>query len=68
MRPSDPIEAIKFKMEQQGSNARDLEAFIGSSGLVSEVLNHNRSLSLAMIKRLPSCLKISYESLFSAAS
>lgn len=66
--PSDPIEAIKFRMEQQGLNARDLEAFIGSSGRVSEVLNHKRSLSLTMIKRLHSGLKIPYESLLSEAS
>jgi HTH-type transcriptional regulator/antitoxin HigA len=48
----DPIEAIRFRMEQQGLKAKDLEAFIGSSGRVSEVLNHKRSLSLRMIKRL----------------
>ena len=37
--PPDPIEAIKFRMEQQGLIARDLEEFIGSSGRVSEILN-----------------------------
>ncbi len=39
--PPDPIEAIKFRMEQQNLNNRDLEAYIGSSGRVSEVLNRN---------------------------
>jgi HTH-type transcriptional regulator/antitoxin HigA len=63
MPPSDPIEAIKFRMEQQGLTARDLEPFIGSSGRVSEVLNRKRKLSLSMIKRLHEGLRIPYESL-----
>ncbi|MCF3195531.1 helix-turn-helix domain-containing protein [Pseudomonas bubulae] len=63
MPPSDPIEAIKFLMEQQGLTPRDLEPFLGSSGRVSEVLNRKRKLSLAMIKRLHDGLKIPYESL-----
>ncbi len=61
--PSDPVEAIKFRMEQQGLTQRDLEPFIGSSGRVSEVLNRKRDLSLNMIKRLHDGLKIPYESL-----
>ncbi|MFC2992193.1 helix-turn-helix domain-containing protein [Halomonas tibetensis] len=61
--PSDPVEAIKFRMEQQGLTQRDLEPFIGSSGRVSEVLNRKRKLSLRMIKRLHDGLKIPYESL-----
>ena len=60
---SDPIEAIKFRLEQQGLGPRDLEPFIGSSGRVSEVLNRKRRLSLGMIKRLHEGLKIPYESL-----
>ncbi|SCZ41645.1 MULTISPECIES: type II toxin-antitoxin system HigA family antitoxin [unclassified Pseudomonas] len=63
MPPSDPIEAIKFRMDQQGLTARDLEPFLGSSGRVSEVLNRKRKLSLAMIKRLHDGLRIPYESL-----
>lgn len=63
MPPSDPVEAIKFRMDQQGLTARDLEPFIGSSGRVSEVLNRKRKLSLAMIKRLHDGLRIPYESL-----
>lgn len=62
--PSDPIEAIKFRMDQQGLTARDLEAYIGPSGRVSEVLNRKRPLSLKMIKRLHDGLHIPYESLF----
>ncbi len=61
--PADPVEAIKFRMEQQGLAAKDLEPYIGSSGRVSEVLNRKRALSLAMIKRLHDGLKIPYESL-----
>jgi HTH-type transcriptional regulator / antitoxin HigA len=61
--PADPIEAIKFRMEQQGLAAKDLEPYIGSSGRVSEVLNRKRALSLRMVKRLHDGLKIPYESL-----
>jgi len=63
--PSDPIEAITFRMEQQGLTPRDLEAYIGSSGRVSEVLNRKRKLSLRMIKSLHEGLRIPYESLMS---
>jgi HTH-type transcriptional regulator/antitoxin HigA len=63
---ADPVEAIKFRMEQQGLTPRDLEPFIGPSGRVSEVLNRKRALSLRMIKRLHDGLRIPYESLLSA--
>ena len=61
--PADPVEAIKFRMEQDGLTPRDLEPFIGPSGRVSEVLNRKRPLSLKMVKRLHDGLKIPYESL-----
>jgi HTH-type transcriptional regulator / antitoxin HigA len=61
--PADPVEAIKFRMEQQGLTARDLEPFIGPSGRVSEVLNRKRRLSLRMVKSLHLGLNIPYESL-----
>lgn len=64
---TDPVEAIKFRMEQQGLTQKDLEPFIGSSGRVSEVLNHKRRLSLQMVKKLHDGLHIPYESLLSAA-
>ena len=64
----DPIEAIRFRMEQQGLTKKDLEPYIGSSGRVSEVLNRLRGLSLQMIKRLHDGLHIPYESLLSAAA
>lgn len=63
MPPSDPIEAIKFRMDQQGLTPRDLEPYIGTSGRVSEVLNGKRRLSLTMVKRLHEGLHIPYESL-----
>ncbi|GHT87458.1 transcriptional regulator [Betaproteobacteria bacterium] len=68
MPPSDPVEAIKFRMDQQGLTPRDLEPFIGSSGRVSEVLNRKRKLSLGMIKRLHEGLRIPYENLLSGAA
>ena len=66
--PADPVEAIKFRMEQQGLTPRDLEAYIGPSGRVSEVLNGKRPLSLRMIKRLHDGLHIPYESLLTRAA
>lgn len=63
---ADPVEEIKFRMEQQGLTQKDLESSIGSSGRVSEVLNHKRRLSLQMVKRLHDGLRIPYESLLAA--
>ena len=50
--PPDAIEAIKFRMEQQGLAVKDLEPFIGRSNRVYEVLNRKRPLTLGMIRRL----------------
>ena len=63
--PTDEVEAIKFRMEQEGLTPRDLEPYIGQSGRVSEVLNRKRALSLRMVKRLHDGLRIPYESLLS---
>ncbi|WP_236712473.1 helix-turn-helix domain-containing protein [Serratia symbiotica] len=52
MEKPDPIEAIKFRMEQQGLSQSDMKQFIGSRSLVSEVLNRKRPLSLKMIRRI----------------
>ena len=57
--PPDPIEAIKFRMEQQGLSRKDLEPLIGTRTRVAEVLNRRRSLSIAMIRRLHDRLGIS---------
>ena len=55
----DPIEAIKFRMEQQGLTRRDLEGIIGTRTRIAEVLNRKRGLSIAMIRRLNARLGIS---------
>lgn len=59
--PPDPIEAIKFRMEQQGLSRRDLENILGSRTRVAEVLNRRRGLSINMIRRLHEKLGISVE-------
>ena len=61
MDPPDPIEAIKFRMEQQGLTRKDLERLLGTRTRVSEVLNRKRGLSIAMIRRLHEELGISAE-------
>jgi HTH-type transcriptional regulator/antitoxin HigA len=63
--PPDPVEAIRFAMEQRGLTRRDLEPFIGSRARVAEVLNRKRSLTLPMIRRLHAGLGIPAEVLLS---
>jgi HTH-type transcriptional regulator/antitoxin HigA len=57
----DPIDAIKFRMEQMGLERKDLEPLIGSRARVSEVLNKRRGLSLKMIRTLHEELDIPLE-------
>jgi HTH-type transcriptional regulator/antitoxin HigA len=59
----DPVEAIKYHMDQNGLKPRDLIPFIGSRNRVHEVLNRRRSLTLKMIWRLHEGLGIPAESL-----
>jgi HTH-type transcriptional regulator/antitoxin HigA len=59
----DPVEAIKFRMEQLGLTAKDLEPMIGRRNRVYEVLNRTRPLTLPMIRRLHEQLGIPAESL-----
>src|SRR5262245_34953213 len=59
----DPVEAIKYHMEQNGLQPRDLIPYIGSRNRVHEVLNRRRPLTLQMIWRLHSGLGIPAESL-----
>lgn len=59
----DPIEAIKFRMDQQGLTPKDLEPFIGRLNRVYEILNHKRPLTLSMIWRLHEGLGIPAETL-----
>jgi len=60
---ADPVEAIRFRMEQMDLERKDLEPFIGSRARVSEVLNRRRGLSLKMIRALHKELKIPLEAL-----
>lgn len=57
----DPIEAIKFRMEQMGYNQNDLTSMIGSKSRVSEVLNRKRKLTLPMVRKLHKKLNIPSE-------
>lgn len=59
----DPVEAIRYHMEQNGLQPRDLIPFIGSRNRVHEVLNRRRELTLNMIRRLHEGLGIPAESL-----
>jgi HTH-type transcriptional regulator/antitoxin HigA len=59
----DPIEAIKFRMEQMNMDNNDLAKIIGYKSRVSEIFNRKRKLSLKMIRNLHEKLKIPYESL-----
>jgi HTH-type transcriptional regulator/antitoxin HigA len=61
--PPDPIEAILFRMEQQGLKPKDLEPMIGQRNRVYEVLNRKRKLTMAMVWRLHTGLGIPAESL-----
>lgn len=61
MDPPDAIEAIKFRMEQQGLDRKDLADILGSRSRVAEVLNRRRGLSINMIRRLHEKLGISVE-------
>ncbi|MEQ1804194.1 MAG: helix-turn-helix domain-containing protein [Burkholderiaceae bacterium] len=61
--PPDPIDAIKFHMEQRGMSASDLQAMIGTRSRVHEILNRKRPLSLAMVRRLHAGLGIAAETL-----
>jgi len=59
--PPDPIEAIKFRMEQMGLNQNDLAKIIGHKSRASEILNRKRKLTLSMIRKLNKQLNISTE-------
>ena len=59
MDPPDPIEAIKFRMEQQNLTRKDLEGIVGTRTRIAEVLNRRRGLSISMIRRLHEKLGIS---------
>ena len=57
----DPIEAIKFRLEQQGADKKALIGILGNRSRVYEVLRRDRALSLTMIQKLNQQLKIPAE-------
>ena len=57
----DPVEAIKFRMDQEGLTRKDMIKYLGSQSKVSEVLNYKRSLSLSMIRALTEGLNLPAE-------
>lgn len=57
----NPIEAIKFVMEQKNVNRTELEKILGSKSRVSEILNKQRKLNLRMIRNLHNSLNIPYQ-------
>ncbi|MFO7828937.1 MAG: helix-turn-helix domain-containing protein [Bacteroidales bacterium] len=59
----DPIEAIKFRMEQMNMKKKDLAEVLGYKSRVSEILSRKRKLSLKMIRQLHKKLRIPYDSL-----
>ena len=58
-----PVEAIKFRMEQEGLSPLDLVPYLGQRSRVTEILNYQRKLSLKMIRNLSDGLKIPLDSL-----
>ena len=62
----DPVEAIKFRMEQLDYNQNDLARVIGLKSRVSEILNRKRKLSLDMIRKLHEVLHIPTDVLIQA--
>ena len=59
--PPDPVDAIKFRMEQMDMTRADMVKYLGSQSRVSEVLNRKRKLTLRMVKSLYKGLRIPAE-------
>ncbi len=59
----DPIEAIKYRMEQQGLTNKDLAAILGFKSRVTDIFKKNRKLNLAMVRKLHDTLHIPLQSL-----
>lgn len=64
----DPVEAIRFRLEQLGKEPKDLVPILGSRSRVSEVMSRKRRLSLPMIRKLHDALQIPFEALIPADS
>jgi HTH-type transcriptional regulator/antitoxin HigA len=61
--PPNPLEAIKFRMEQMNLKQKDLASILGYKSRVSEIFSKKRKLNLRMIRELHKKLKIPYEAL-----
>lgn len=59
----DPVAAIRFRLEQAGMQQKDLVSILGSRSRVSEIMNHKRSLTIEMIRKLFDELHIPMEAL-----
>jgi HTH-type transcriptional regulator/antitoxin HigA len=57
----DPVEAIKFRMEQLGMKQKDLADMVGNKSRVSEILNRKRKLTLDMVRKISESLSIPTE-------
>lgn len=64
--PPDPIEAVKFRMEQMGLKNSDIAPYLGGQNRVSEILHRKRPLTVKMLRSLHRHLKIPAESLLAA--
>ncbi len=64
--PPDPVDAIKFHMDQNGFRQKDLAGIIGSVSRASEVLNRRRPLTVEMIKAIHAAWAVPLESLIGA--
>lgn len=64
---ADPVEAIRFRLDQLGQEPKDLVPLLGSRSRVSEILNRKRSLTLPMIRALHEALRIPFEALIPAS-
>lgn len=63
--PPDPVEAIKFHMDQNGFRQKDLAKVLGSESRASEIINHQRSLSMENVRAIYRAWHIPLESLLS---
>jgi HTH-type transcriptional regulator/antitoxin HigA len=61
----DPVETVKYIMEENGLKQKDLIPYFGSKGLVSEFLNHKRKLTINTIKSLHDAFGLPYDLLIS---
>jgi len=64
--PPDPVEAIKFRMEQLGLSKTDMAPYLGGKNRVSEILQKKRNLTVTMMKKLHKELEIPAESLLTS--